>query len=338
MQLDFKTIEAITCGVSYISETQDGIQFHRFNKQEEEYYDNSGYPKPRHYTNSGIKLCFSTDSTTLRLRICALEVSLVTCFSQEIFVNGKKIGELKNFSEHDLPVKFENMLPVKFPLGHFEGEYDLGHGVKEVCIVLPWTVSSVLEALELEDGSSVTPLKRNGTLISYGDSITYGSFAMYPSNRYVARLSEALHVDEICKGVGGEKFCPELLSYAECDSPDYVVVAYGTNDIYSDFEDFKGRCMKFFKKISEMYKDASILVISPIWRIECKKEEFLGQFKQIEAVIKETSALYDNVKYISGYDLVPHDIRNFADAAVHPNDEGFEYYVSNLLKENVFDR
>lgn len=334
MKLDFQTINSIASGVSYLSENGRYIQFHRFNMQEEKYYEGSDYK--RHYATSGVKLVFQTNSTNMKLSVYAEAATPVSSFSHDIFVNGKMIGHMKNFSDSDLPIEFdsERLLPVKeFSLGCFEEEYSLGTGVKEVCIVFPWTVNSMLEGLWLDEGASVRPVRREGTIVSYGDSITYGSFALYPSNRYMSKLAERLSLDEICKAVGGEVFCPGLISCAESSKPDYVVVAYGTNDFYTDIDALQARIKQFFEEVVKKYKDSIIIAISPIWRTECEKVQGIKELKKIETCIKETTELYGNIKFISGYDLVPHDIQLFADASLHPNDEGFQYYVKNLCEK-----
>lgn len=331
MRLSFETIKEIAQGVSYISESDDGVQFHRFNVAEEEYYKDSTLP--RQYSTSGVKLSFSTDSTTMKLKVNVKEATPTRYFSHDIFCNGKCIGNISNFAEEDLPIKFaeKSFLPVgNFDMGIFEAEFNLGKGLKEISIVFPWSVNSMLQELIVDDGSYICSIKKNYKLVSYGDSITYGACTTFPSNRYVAKVAEILDAEEICKGVGGEVFRPELLKHAKENDIKFVTVAYGTNDLYNDFEDFKKRCNDFFEKISRLYSEALIFAISPIWREDCENENGFTRMKQIENQIEKTVSQYANIIFIDGYDLVPFDINLFADKCVHPNDEGFKYYYKNL--------
>ena len=51
------------------------------------------------------------------------------------------------------------------------------------------------------------------------------------------------------------------------------------------------------------------------------------------ASIREVTAELKNVKVISGFDLVGHDKKLFADLRLHPNDAGFNQYFDNLSKK-----
>lgn len=331
MKLSFETVKEITQGVSYITESKQGVQFHRFNVGEEEYYKNA--PWPRHYSTAGVKLSFSTNSTTMKLKVNVEAATPTRYFSHDIFCNGKCIGNIRNFTDEDLPIKFDEktLLPAgDFDMGIFEAEFDLGEGIKEISIVFPWSVNSMLQELILDDDSDICSIKKDYRIVSYGDSITYGASTSFPSNRYVAKVAEFLDAEEICKGVGGENFHPELLNYSKENNVKFVIVAYGTNDVYNDFEYFKGRCNGFFERISSLYSEALIFAISPIWRKDCENEDGFTRMKQIENQIEKTVSQYENTVFINGYDLVPFDISLFADKCLHPNDEGFEYYYKNL--------
>ena len=98
------------------------------------------------------------------------------------------------------------------PFGRFEGQFDLGEGEKEITIVFPWSANSMLEDLTLDEGAFIAPCEKKQKMLTYGDSITYGASAAFPSNRHCFRLSEALGVAEVCKAIGGEVFCPDLLT------------------------------------------------------------------------------------------------------------------------------
>ena len=45
-----------------------------------------------------------------------------------------------------------------------------------------------------------------------------------------ARLADALGAEEVNKAIGGECFFPELAATKEDFQPEYITVAYGTND------------------------------------------------------------------------------------------------------------
>ena len=331
MKLSFETITQIAKGVSYISKEEEGIQFHRFNKTEEEYYSNSSWP--RRYTTSGVKLVFLTDSTTLKLKVNVKEGTPTRYFSHDIFCDNKYIGSLRNFRDEDLPIKVDEktLLPMgDFRFGVFEETFNLGKGTKEISIVFPWSVISILEELTVDDGANVSAVNTEFRMISYGDSITYGASTLFPSNRYAAKISNDFGLEEICKGVGGEIFCPKLLDTEKEEKIKYVTVAYGTNDLGKDFEDFQNRCSEFYEKISKLYFDAIIFALSPIWRKDCESGENFEKFNKIRKYIKEIASRHDNIIFIDGSNFVPSDINLYADKVLHPNDEGMEHYYKGL--------
>lgn len=331
MKLSFEKITQITKGVSYITEEKDGVQFHRFNEFEEKYYSNS--PWPRQYSTSGVKLAFLTDSTTMMLKVNVKEATPTHYFSHDVFCDQKRIGSLRNFKDNDLPIKVDEktLLPLgDFNLGVFKENFNLGKGMKEVTIVFPWSVNSCLEELILDDGAKVLAVKNNYKMISFGDSITYGASTLYPSNRYAAKLSKDFGLEEICKAVGGEIFCPGLLGNEKEENVRCVTVAYGTNDLGKGWDDFQNRSGEFFWKITELYPEALIFAISPIWRKDCEGRDALYKIDKIRNHIKAIASQYNNIIFIDGRDLVPNDSAFFADKVLHPSDEGMEYYYKGL--------
>ena len=101
---------------------------------------------------------------------------------------------------------------MQLPLGEFSRNFALGGGRKSVCIYLPWSVIVEIEELSIDDTAYITPIKPSKKLIAFGDSITHGYDALRPSNRYVAKLAEALDAEEINKGIGGEIFFPASMA------------------------------------------------------------------------------------------------------------------------------
>ena len=76
----------------------------------------------------------------------------------------------------------------------------------------------------------VTLVKKEKTMLFYGDSITHGYDSAHPLNTYAKRVADGLCAEGFVKAVGGECFLPELAKVNGGHNPDYVVIAYGTND------------------------------------------------------------------------------------------------------------
>ncbi len=336
MKLSYETVKGIAAGAVRVEESADGIRFFRFTKEQEEYYKEVSERDERKFcdrclASAGIRLMFKTDSKTLGLKGYVEKRTSRNYYSFDIFVNGKELGNIDNFSGCELPTDYTEF---ELPVGEFSGEFSLPEGTNEICIYFPWSVQPTLREISLDDRALVEAVRREKKLLAFGDSITQGYDALRPSMRYASRVADSLCAEEINKGIGGEFFAPELASLKESFKPDYITVAYGTNDwSKKDEEDFKVRCRSFFETLSLLYPEAEIFAITPIWRGDYLGERLFGPFENLEKDIKDGVSGLNNVFLISGFDLVPHDEKYFADLRLHPNDDGFDFYFNNLIKE-----
>ena len=329
MNLNLSQIREITLGAVRIEEINNSIHFYRFTKQQEELYKKRSddfYMKS--FATSGVKLRFRTNSQTLFLRTEITRGSSRTYFAFDVFVNGVKIDTLNNFSDIDMP---QNYTTLKLPHGEFSKEFNLGVGDKEVCIYFPWSVNAVVKELALDDDSFIKPIKPYKRMLCFGDSITQGYDALCPCNKYISKLADMLNAEEYNKAIGGEIFFPELAATREDFKPDYITVAYGSNDWNRcNEEEFICNCKEFFYNLNNSYPNSKIFAITPIWRKDMDESRVFGEFKNVAEDIQNQVAEFDNVSVIQGFEFVPQDENLFADLRLHPNDKGFEFYFENL--------
>lgn len=336
MKISLNTIKRITSGAVRIEENDKGISFYRFTKAQEEYYKEVSLRQERSFydrcmTTAGVKLSFRTDSKNMTIRGFAEKKTSRYYYSFDVFVNGAPIGFIDNFSGKTLPKDYTEF---ELPIGEFSGEFSLGEGTKEVAVYFPWSVAPTLTELSLDDGSTVEEIKKEKKLLAFGDSITQGYDALRPSNRYVSRLAALLDVEEINKGIGGEYIVPELAELTDDFKPDYITVAYGTNDWSKKTEeDFRERAKRFYEILSQNYPDSIIFAISPIWRRDFTEKREFGLFENVEKGIVDAVKGLKNVHFISGFNLVRHDENYFGDLRLHPSCDGFKDYSENLYKE-----
>ncbi|MBE7053167.1 MAG: SGNH/GDSL hydrolase family protein [Ruminococcaceae bacterium] len=334
MKLNLAKIKEITLGAVNIKEENSCFYFDRFTNEQKELYKKTNenfYMKT--FSTSGIKFSFKTDSKSLFLKIKTQKGSSRTYFSVDVFIDGKILGYLDNFSDKELK---RNYTTPEYELGEFKKSFDLGDGEKNICIHLPWSVETIIEEISIDDNSFVEGVKPSKRFIAYGDSITHGYDALRPSNRYVARIAKMLDAEEVNRGIGGEKFFPLLVSKKDSFVPDYITVAYGSNDWnFIDEETFKNNCRNFYLNLVKNYPETTIFAITPIWRKDMNDEKEFGEFKKIEEDIKDIVKEFDNIKLISGFDFVPHDENYFGDLYLHPNDEGFKHYAENLYHKII---
>lgn len=331
MKLDLSQICAITLGAENVTLETDGFHFYRFTPQQWTLYKQTSpddfYPKC--FATSGIQLRFSTDSETMKLDFEISRGSSRTYFSVDVFVNGEMIGAIDNLTDY-LP---QDYTVLQLPLGAYEKSFDLGKGMKEVCVYLPWSVCAVLKSLEMDDGAKILPVKPKYKLLAFGDSITHGYDALRPSNKYITRLAEALDAEECNKAIGGEVFCPAVAEAEAGSAPDYIVAAYGTNDwSHSTRERLCEDCLAFYTTLSKKYPKAKIIAMTPIWRQDWQLDKPAGLFHDVEQIIRDAVANLENVTVIRCFDMVPKDVNLFADLRLHPNDAGFDHYFRNLYQ------
>ncbi len=334
MKLTIEQIKTLATGVVRAEQEDGKIRLCRFTKEQEELYKKVSAEKNRNFydrslSSAGIRLWFKTDSESFEIKFDAKASTSRKYFSFDVFVNGKPFDYIDNFSNVTLPNSYTE---VELPLGSFEKKVLLGSGIKEVCIFFPYTVCPLIEEISLDDGAFAEAVKPVKKLLAFGDSITHGYDALRPSNRYASCLADQLGAEEINKGIGGEVFFPELAKTRDDFSPDYITVAYGTNDWNSTSEDtFKVNCKEFFINLCRNYPDSKIFAITPIWRKNYMDEKEFGPFENVEKDIIVAVSGMKNVTVVSGFDFVPKDESYFADLRLHPNDKGFEHYSKNLF-------
>lgn len=317
MKLTLEQIKSATQGAARVTEETDGVHLYRFTQHQEEIYravSDDFYKKA--LATSGIVLEFVTDSLSLTLEAVTKSASSREFVFHDIYSNGNLVAHIGSRDTAS---------------GVFGGSCLLGEGIKTVQIYLPWSAASTLRLLELDDGSLFTPIQRPNKMLIFGDSITQGYDALYPSHSYASVLASHLNANARNKGIGGEQFFSPLLEEPDDMTPDYITVAYGTNDWSHKTEQELDTSMhEFYRRLSELYPQSRIFAITPIWRRDAFHVKPSGTFSHMTELFEKNTAELQNVTIIHGYDLVPHDPTLFADGKVHPNDAGFAYYAERL--------
>ena len=326
MELTLDQMKEITTGAAKIAQESGRYRFFRFNDHETEVIKHVYVP-----ATAGIQMKFKTDGRILKLKVYtekALEIR--SFFSFDIFIDNQFAGSIQNLSDDDCTGDYANL---EYTTGSFYDEFALGDGEKEIRICFPHSVVASIEHIEITDATYIVPVKKEKTIIFYGDSITQGFDALHPSKTYAALLAEALDADIVNKAIGGARFNPKVARLPSGIQPDYVVIAYGTNDWTAlEPDDFRANVEGFCDGIQQNYPDVPMFVITPVWRRKCDVPKRGGEFSNLEKTIREVFEKHKNVTVIPGFDLVPHDVNMYGDLRVHPSDKGFAHYVANLKK------
>ena len=338
MKLSLDKIREITCGAVTVEETDGVFRFYRFTEEQRETYKRIKPDRVDFYNKclatAGVKLRFTTDSRTLSLKIFTPEENKGSSrkyFAFDVVVNGEKIDSLSNFTDSQMT---DNYTGTVLESGNFGKIFDLGQGEKSVCVYFPFSIAPDITEIGIDDGAFIKPVKSPKKMICFGDSITHGYDALHPSAMYTAKLALALSAEEYNKGIGGDIFFPELAAVRDGFDPDYITVAYGTNDWSGCPRNAtRDRIKRFFENLRENYPAAKIFAITPIWRAESVEERNYGEFSLVGQDIKEICGDIGGITVIDGFNLVPHDPNCFGDLRLHPNDKGFEHYFKNLYSE-----
>lgn len=333
MQLDLEQLRTVTTGAVSVTEEKDGFHFHRFTAAQEAYYAPTPF-QPKCLSTAGVRLEFVTDSASLYLRVNTASASTRQFFMVDIYCDGAPYDAFGNTNTagEKLDAAGNPVVRDEYLLGVFEHSCRLPEGSKRVCIYLPCLVLSVVQELRLDDGATLVPVRHRKTMLQFGDSITHGYDARHPALTYTARLTDALGVEAFNKAIGGEKFCPGLAKLRDDVDPDYITVAYGTNDWSKyDRETFVSLCTDFYAALSAQYPAARIFAITPIWRKDRDKDSMVGTFDELSVLIGDAVHALPNVTLIEGYPFVPQEEKWFGDRRLHPNDAGFEHYFRHLF-------
>lgn len=325
MTLNFEQIKSITRGAARVWETDGYVCLNRFTALQEQAYLNGPRPDllPKVYTTAGMRLAFRTSSEHLFLTYRLRTASAGRMGWFDLYINGAMI---------------QHVGTCGIPMTESRAELVLGEGEKDVELYLPYAARVELAAVELDDGATLTPIFRSKRLLCFGDSITQGNEAQYPSLTYVSALARLLDADVINKGIAGEWFFPSLLTDAETETPDLITVAYGTNDWRGlPRETVADRCQAFYSRLRALYPDTPIFAITPLWRGDTSNKTPFGEpADRMHGLIAACVAELPNVRVIRGWDMIPHVKEFFHDLFLHPNDLGFGIYAANLYREINF--
>lgn len=333
MKLNKDKLFALSHGAVRAVEDQGKVRFYRFTEEQQNLYKTHRIPS--YYLKTcapaGIRLEFRTDSKSLFLKVNIPFATTRSYFSIDVCVNGELLGSINNYSGMDMTGDYTQKA---YPLGSFEKGFALGDGEKTISIFMPWSVPAEIEELSIDDGAFAEPVFRNKKILAFGDSITQGCDALIPSKHYIVKLSDLLQADVYNKAVGGECFFPQLAECTQTDLfPDYIFVAYGTNDWNRvALDTFRSNCKAFYSILSAKYPGAKIFALTPVWRKDHETPRNCGAFAGIADYIEEVAAELDNVTCVNGWELVPHDEKMYGDLRLHPNDHGFAHMANNLYK------
>lgn len=317
MYLSEEQIKEITRGAVNISLEDDYYRFYRFSDKQLKVYENTSagfFSKAK--ATSGINFNFYTDASKFSFDFTVSNASSRNFYYFDIYVDGvleKHLGES----------------PMWIRNGHIE--INLPEGEHHVTVWFPCLACAAIKNVFLSEDSSLRPVPNKMKMICWGDSITQGYDALFPSLCYANRLAQHFNANMINQAIGGERFCPQILDEDLRFKPDLITVAYGTNDWSGLQRDaFFAGVDGFLEGISRIYTESKIFVITPLWRADKDKITKFGSYYEAVSYIADKAKSL-GLNLIDGYNLTPHCFEFYSDLRLHPNDLGYGEYTRNLI-------
>ena len=321
MKLQFDQIIPAISGCAKIFEKNERLYLHRFtDAQMEAYRSYSADFYKKTMATAGVRLQFVTSSEQLTMTGETVSASSRKFFAFDVYVNGALVFHTLEGTD-DTPTPYT----LSVNLGKSEA--------KQVCVYFPWSAQTNIASLELDDGASFEPYAKAYKMICFGDSITHGYDARNPSFSYASRLADMMRADYINKGIGGEIFFPSLAALKDPIEPDYITVAYGTNDWSKSQKDvFERDAALFYAALSRNYPNTKIFALAPVWRKSYTDKKPIGAFSNVAKTLERIAADLPNVTFVDCFDFIPHEEQYYAPDVLHPNDAGFLLYATEVYK------
>lgn len=215
--------------------------------------------------------------------------------------------------------------------------FDLPSGEHRVTVFLPWSTITDLRELILSESSTYRPVKRDISILSFGDSITQGYMCEHPSFSYIGCITRAFNAELVNQGVGGYWFDERTLDESLTQfKPDLITVAYGTND-YSwkkSLQLFQSGAFEYFAKLNALFHETPILVIMPIFRCDARFHDRRRTYdyspEEAWDALRSICGQYMNITLLED-NFYPRTTDFFVEDRVHPNDLGGIVYGNVVI-------
>lgn len=297
----------------------------------------------RAIATSGISIKFSTNASLI-----SFDTRTIYDFmNKDPAYNLVDHGQGKDISKNnviydgiDLLVDGKYIRTYKPSLSHIEIHFkpEEKYLWRNICIALPYIMS--VDVGNFQCNGEFVPKPHSGVMLALGDSITQGFFAGRPSASYPEMLADGLGIDLINQAIAGNGFDKNTLCSLEKlqNTVKIILIAYGTNDWSHKFTADSIACgaYEYLKEVARIFPNIPTFVVSPIWRADEKKIVPSGKsFCWMAEMLSNICKAFPEMRFIDGYNIVPHDTIFFADGRLHPGANGAKLISGYLLSEIV---
>ena len=301
-------------GAAEIAENNGVLAPYRFGRFIREHvYPVGNRFNPKMTQSAGVVCRFTTNSKSLAFSYTVESTGTEQSF--DVWVNGVLLS-------HTLCSKVRDRIELALP-----------YAESRVEIYFPSHREGRIFDVTLDDGASFAlPAAPTWRILFKGDSITNGSSTRFTSMGYTHQVARELNAHIINQGIGGEEFNPAAVDTELNFDPDLIVLAFGTND-WSHAPSrprMVANVNGHLAGLRDLYPNTKIAMILPLWRADHTMVKPTGTFEDMRRILCEAAARF-NVNVIDGWGMVPQITNVFADARLHPNEFGFQFYADNLL-------
>ena len=325
MRLTPEQIRSIATGILDMKEENGSVRLLRITDAQRAVYQEDEVGWRRAQTTAGITLDFHTNSQTLTLACSDIRLSPNYHCTFDVLVD----GEFRtSFSMAIAKPEEETALP-----SGFRHSFRLPEGEKRVTLYFPLYTMQI-DAVELDDGATLTPYRHTFSWVVFGDSISEGREPDHPCSAYVCRLSRMLDAQVYSQAISGEIFRSRKIvpgTYPRCD---FVSVAYGTNDFRKqDYDLLIPEVSAFFRQVTDAFPNTPIFYLLPLWRKDKDRVTQGRTLEEVRPLLRQEAEKYPQIHVIDCWDFIPHEEQYFFDQRLHPNDAGFAFYAEALCPE-----
>ncbi len=294
-------------------EENDGyLSFSRFTKKQEDFLKEIWTPKEK--ASSSMFLEFVSDCTEISFDYKILPGSSQKFYGIDLLVNGMNTAckfEQTDTTEGTFCAKIEET------------------GKKKITVYFPNLAKMEIKNLTI-DGSA-EKVERKVKYLALGDSITQGYCTKHPSLTYVNIITEKFNTVTVNQAIGGDIFRKENLDENMDFQPDFITVAYGTND-WRRGMDLYTTASDYFKKLKEIYANVPIFALLPIYRNTAEYPVVNNLALDDARDLIKKAAEENGITVINAKNFIPHHEDFFCDKVLHPSETGFIYYGHNLYE------
>ena len=194
-------------------------------------------------------------------------------------------------------------------------------------LVTVFIVAALIFTIFIKESREDLPdnfLKNDSTILSFGDSLTYGFGASVDSS-YPSFMQNKIGFRVINAGVNGElsgeglKRLPKLLEH----KPELVILCHGGNDILQNLsqDKLKDNLLKMIKLIKNSGSEVLLVAVPDFNMLSFKSLSIYEEVADESGVMLEDEVL----TYIELHRALKSDY-------VHPNEKGYEMMADSFIK------